>query len=300
MKVFYHDDLDGRCAGFWVKRYAEKTNKIIECIPVNYNIPFPLNTIKVDEEVWIVDFSISIELMLDLLAQTEKVIWIDHHKTSIEKYKDFKYKIPGLRKDGTSACELTWAYAEELLVLPNCELHWTASEVNLEKCPYFTKLIGDRDIWKFEHGRDTELFFLGMCALDTNPESKVWVDLENQILYNKNTTYLRHIINSGETIENYKKQWTKEYRDTWGFEIEFEGYKCYAMNLGKCGSESFGEKVNKYDVVIPFVMDKFGKWNISFYSAKVDVSEIAKKYGGGGHKGASGTVLAELPFKILK
>jgi nanoRNase/pAp phosphatase (c-di-AMP/oligoRNAs hydrolase) len=35
------------------------------------------------------------------------------------------------------------------------------------------------------------------------------------------------------------------------------------------------------------------------YSKVVDVSEIAKRYNGGGHKGASGFQSKELPFKKL-
>ena len=46
---------------------------------------------------------------------------------------------------------------------------------------------------------------------------------------------------------------------------------------------------------MPFSFDG-DKWTVSLYSTSVDVSEIAKKYGGGGHKGASGFHCKELPF----
>lgn len=38
-------------------------------------------------------------------------------------------------------------------------------------------------------------------------------------------------------------------------------------------------------------------FKVSMYSEFVDVSEIAVKYGGGGHKGASGFQCTELPFR---
>lgn len=50
-------------------------------------------------------------------------------------------------------------------------------------------------------------------------------------------------------------------------------------------------------------MNKKRRWNLSFYSAKkeVDVSKIAARFGGGGHKGAAGaSALAELPDFIVK
>ncbi|MDO5845105.1 MAG: DHHA1 domain-containing protein, partial [Methanocorpusculum sp.] len=52
---------------------------------------------------------------------------------------------------------------------------------------------------------------------------------------------------------------------------------------------------DKYEIFIPFVFDG-EQYTVSLYSTTVDVSEIAKSFGGGGHKGASGFQCAELPF----
>jgi nanoRNase/pAp phosphatase (c-di-AMP/oligoRNAs hydrolase) len=46
---------------------------------------------------------------------------------------------------------------------------------------------------------------------------------------------------------------------------------------------------------MPFSFDG-DEWIISLYSRNIDVSEIAKKYGGGGHKGAAGFHCKDLPF----
>lgn len=40
-----------------------------------------------------------------------------------------------------------------------------------------------------------------------------------------------------------------------------------------------------------------GTWTYSMYSKIVDVSNIAKKYGGGGHRGAAGFNLDKLIFE---
>ena len=40
-----------------------------------------------------------------------------------------------------------------------------------------------------------------------------------------------------------------------------------------------------------------GTWKYSMYSKTVDVSNIAKKYGGGGHKGAAGFNMDKLIFE---
>ena len=40
-------------------------------------------------------------------------------------------------------------------------------------------------------------------------------------------------------------------------------------------------------------------WTVSMYTGHqdVDVSEVCKKYGGGGHRGAAGFTCEEIPFK---
>lgn len=43
-----------------------------------------METIKPNEQIYIVDFSISSEEMRELLKITKDITWIDHHKTAIE------------------------------------------------------------------------------------------------------------------------------------------------------------------------------------------------------------------------
>jgi nanoRNase/pAp phosphatase (c-di-AMP/oligoRNAs hydrolase) len=42
------------------------------------------------------------------------------------------------------------------------------------------------------------------------------------------------------------------------------------------------------------------QYTVSLYSETIDVSVIAKKHGGGGHKGAAGFVCPKLPFHSHK
>jgi hypothetical protein len=69
-----------------------------------------------------------------------------------------------------------------------------------------------------------------------------------------------------------------------------------AMNSSVRNSEAFGPgTLGQWDILVPYTHD--GKqWIVSLYSDKMDVSEIAKRHGGGGHKGAAGFVCSELPF----
>ena len=68
------------------------------------------------------------------------------------------------------------------------------------------------------------------------------------------------------------------------------------MGLYKFGGEAFGEKIKTYDICISFEFDG-DNFVVSLYSERIDVASIAEKYGGGGHKGAAGFVIKELPIK---
>lgn len=62
------------------------------------------------------------------------------------------------------------------------------------------------------------------------------------------------------------------------------------MNVGLAGSDWFNSvDDSSYDILMPFSYNgRYKTWSYSMYSKTVDVSVIAKKYGGGGHMGAAG------------
>ena len=62
----------------------------------------------IDEEVFfVVDFCFERNDM-QWLSDVGKLIWIDHHKSAIEKLKGF-YAL-GKREVGKAGCELTWEF----------------------------------------------------------------------------------------------------------------------------------------------------------------------------------------------
>lgn len=291
MKCFYHGDSDGKCAGFWValsaglNDYEKYDTKFIE---IDYRKKFPMETIKSNEQIYIVDYSIEPEEMRQLLQITQDITWIDHHKTAIEKYQDFDHNIRGVRYDGVAGCMLTYCYLYHMTQRGSGDIKPFDLSMTLE-APMFTKLIADWDVWTFTYGDDTRYFKMGSDALDLSPNSDEWT---NWLGYENE----RKTINNGKVITQFRDEWAKNYVQNLGFETIFEGNKCYAVNLGYCNSEYFKSlPEGKYDVLMPFSFDG-SIYTVSMYSKTVDVSEIAKKYGGGGHAGASGFQCKALPF----
>ena len=296
MKVFYHIDNDGKCAGFWVKKLAKGDKYPKEFIPINYNIPFPFELIRKDEKVYIVDYSIKPEEMDKLLEITPNVTWIDHHKTAIEAYKDYDKEIRGIRYDGIAGCMLTFCFLR--LMTTEGEGEITPFNENMPViAPWFTKYIADYDVWTFAYGNKTRAFEKGFALYPHEPIDYIWEDLYDEHL-------IKEIITQGETIIKYRKSMMTTYCKHKGFEALLDGYKVFAVNMAMLSSDDFiVDNPEDYDMFVGFSFNGSG-WNYSFRAVndKVDCSKVAKKYGGGGHKGAAGCNTTEflLNFTLKK
>lgn len=293
MKVFYHSDNDGKCAGYLVRRLNKLTDNFDdEYIKINYGMEFPFDSIGKDEIVYIVDYSILPEEMDRLLEITKNVIWIDHHKSAIARYENYDKKIDGLRYDGIAGCMLTYCYLQYLVngVEFSTDLTKTAQT--------FIKLIADYDVWTFKYGDTTRKFQKGFELYPHEPLNRIWDELEEESRITS-TLMLNEILNKGNTIIEYRKNMMKDYCESKGFEAMLDNYKCFAINMASVSSDDFViDNADDYDILVGFSFDG-EKWTYSLRSTKVDCSECAMKFGGGGHKGAAGFSSPEFVMKKI-
>lgn len=276
MRCFYHNDLDGHCSAAIVARVFPEC-KMTE---MDYSKPVPLEIIEKDERIYIVDFSFKPEVMNKALEITPNIIWIDHHKSAFEYEPYYKQEIEGIRNKDLAACELTWQV-----------FHQSESRI-----PLAVTYIGDMDCWKWAYGSETGRFTEGMHIYPNQPNDDIWRlllggDIQEEI------QKIHEIQENGAVCIKYRDGFSSEYLRSFGFETEFEGYRCYALNLLHMGSLAFGPLYDKYDICIAFAFDGKG-YSISLYSSRVDVGKLAQKYNGGGHFGAAGYYVKELPFKV--
>lgn len=294
MKCFHHDDADGICSAYWVALIAKVIDSDCyknkpEFYEMNYRKRFPLEIVRPDEQVYIVDFSISSEDMRELLSVTKNVTWIDHHKTAIEKYENFEHSIRGVRYDGIAACMLTYCYLKHMTAGGEGEII-SFNKSMISDAPLFTRYIADSDVFDFKYGEDTKNFFIAFKSYCFEPLSDKWKS------FTEDGRQEMKMVEEGRIISVYEKEWAKDYIKM-GFVTIFEGYKCYAVNLGYSGIEFFNSlPEGAYDIFISFAFDG-EQYVVSMYSRTVDVSPVAIKYGGGGHKMAAGFQCISLPFK---
>lgn len=278
MKIYHHNDADGRCAGAIALKIWKQLGQNPEVIEIDYKDQLDIDSIKIGETLIIVDFSFKLEIMEKIRKKTSGIIWIDHHKTA----KDYPYQeLHGLRDfsdGGKSGCELTWEF-------------FKGKETD---SPMAIKLIGDYDTWQFKFGEKSEFMNLGIKLYPHQPKDEIWAHL----LSTNHEEDLDILLNEGKICRTFRDMICSDYAKAQGFETEFDGHKTFAMGLYMFGSKAFGQKIKEYPLCISFEFD--GKnYTIGLYSEQIDVGDLAKKYGGGGHKWAAGFVSNELPFSRM-
>lgn len=288
MKCFYHSaDLDGKCSGAIVKMAFPEC----EMIGINYGELFPWGKIEPNEVVFMVDFSLQPFENMERLNKLCTLHWIDHHESAIKEAQLRGFVARGkysyCQIGNRAGCELTWI-----------------SLFNPENIPLVIKLLSCYDTWTWQGvpGAQELQYGLSAYSIHCHPEDSVWKNLFSPKPLSEKL--LRDLIAKGGLILNYIIAKNIEYGDRYAFETRLGGLTFIAMNRGACNSEAFciAYDPEKHDAMLAFNYTPHAKsWTVSLYSDKsyIDVSAIAKKYGGGGHRGAAGFQCKELPFKLF-
>jgi oligoribonuclease NrnB/cAMP/cGMP phosphodiesterase (DHH superfamily) len=205
------------------------------------------------------------------------LVWIDHHKSSIEWAEGADFTCRGVRQIGKAACELAW----EFFFGPDV--------------PRAVRLLGRYDVW--DHSDPTVLpFQYGMTVTDPAVCSPAW---EN-IFYS--STALASILQKGVIAKTYAEKVNAEIVKTTAHTLEWEGLRWICLNGGYRGSRVFSGAVSAepFDGTLAYHWN--GRlWRFSLTSCAPnpkDVAAIAKKYGGGGHLTAAGFESDTLPFDV--
>jgi oligoribonuclease NrnB/cAMP/cGMP phosphodiesterase (DHH superfamily) len=291
--IFYHGaDLDGHASGA-IARDA-LCDKDVMMYPIDYGQPFPWELINPDDTVYMLDYSIpELWKLYDLVGG--KLIWIDHHVSAIQKYlveyveRENGKSVPGKRLIGKGACELTWEY-----FYPG------------EEVPEVIMLLSQYDVWdKSDEGRWNDVilpFQMGFRTLDTDPVSdpEVWEFIFRDVIASgRCAEFIDNVVEDGDVIILFQKAVNVVLMQSHGFEFLWEGLRCVAVNVPRASSQIFDSVYDPdlHDLMVAFSYHGRDKlWTVSLYSETVDCSEIAKKYGGGGHKGAAGFPCETLPW----
>jgi len=283
--IYHHDDNDGCCAAVIAGNSYDRNEFDIKFVAINYGKEsWSEGEIKAAEEVWLVDFT-SDKMDEFVKVCGPKLIWIDHHKTAVEKFPDLwnSSSIPGIRSLEKAACVLTWEFTHPEHTFP----------------PAAVAYIGDKDLWKFEYP-ETRAFNAGFNLMVKTPYDAVW----DVLLGPEYEDTVNNMISIGKLLleaQNYKLQKAFDR----GVDCTFHNWKARLVNTTGNISElgEFIYKKPEYDIAVMWQavedMVVFSLRSDSGNPNSPDCAEIAQQYGGGGHRNAAGFQKKNMDFPGL-
>lgn len=278
--VIYHGGCwDGFCAA-WVAR--GKLPAGTEFIPAQYGQNEP--AMDAGSVVYIVDFSYPRAIMRNILSQMHHVVVLDHHKTAqaelaelVDEFAmrpDLINNIPGSELPiihfdmAKSGGRLTWE-------------HFYGGSFG--KCPWLVDYTEDRDLWLWKMPNSKEInAYIRSWPL----EFKRW-DVFQTI--EKGGDAWANCINSGASILRREQQIVDDHVSH-AREIDMDGHKILAVNATVLFSEIAGELAKDRPFGACYFDRQDGKrqWSLRSRDGGVDVADVAKRHGGGGHRNAAG------------
>jgi uncharacterized protein len=233
--------------------------------------------------VYIVDFSFHAPLLKELNDTNTSVVVIDHH---ISAEADVRAYPQNIFDNNHSGCVLAWKYFH-----PEAPV------------PLILQYVEDNDIWRNALLEYREF----KIAFQQYPMTFEAWDTLSDSLTNENN--LINFIAKGAILAKYEDKLVAgmiEGREL----VSFEGHTVYAVNTTRDFRDLVGNQLallNEAEGRIAFGIVYYHKSGVVTMSLRshgdVDVSAMAQKYGGGGHKNASAirvNSFTELPFTFLE
>jgi oligoribonuclease NrnB/cAMP/cGMP phosphodiesterase (DHH superfamily) len=196
----------------------------------------------------------------------DTLVVLDHHKTAEEDLAGLDYAIFDMDKSGAV---LAWEYFHPDKAIPEVLLN-----------------IQDGDLWKFERANTKEL----RAAL---PLLEFDVELLHHYVVNENE--YERFLDQGIGLLDAENIEIKQRVPNYVHKISLFGRSCGCINcttfISKTGAAITADKSLGVDIALMYQVIKNGDVLLSFRAAKdndIDVSELARKFGGGGHAKSAG------------
>jgi oligoribonuclease NrnB/cAMP/cGMP phosphodiesterase (DHH superfamily) len=212
------------------------------------------------KNVVILDFSFSNQITKEMIEKANDLLVIDHHKSAMVELHDISNTIFDMKKSGAT---LAWEFFH-----PGKE------------APKFIQYITDRDLWQWELPYSKEF----SAAFDMVPfEFEEFEKFEDDSVFDD-------AVKRGSYILAYSKTVVKKVADK-AADRRMEGLHVMVVNSPHWMSEIGARLAPDCDFALIWYYDHNDcdvKVSLRSFHEHVDVSEIAKKFGGGGHRKAAG------------
>lgn len=266
IKVVYHNNCYDGFTAAWVCRKALKDASFL---PASYGDPVPEFT--KDDTVYIVDFSYPRDILEKIYETVEgRLVVLDHHKTAQAALEGLSYCHFDMTRSGAG---MAWDY-----FFPH------------KKRTLLVDYTEDRDLWNWKLSFSHEInAYTSSLPREFGEYDTLAERLESN--FNK-------YVEIGLAILRYTNQKVDEAIKNGIQWREIGGYSIPCVNVPYHMGSDVGNRLLKLYPDAPFsgyfLFNSNGdeQWGLRGRdSDDFDVSEIAKQYGGGGHKKASGFLM---------
>lgn len=279
--VIYHGDCDDGFGAAWVVRNSCKGANI-QFVPAAYGGPLPSPKDVAGKRVLFVDFSASPAVLQDMAETAAVIVILDHHKTALDALAAYQTpwfdcrSIEALMKDRKIIAHFDMDRSGTMLA-------WRFYHGDVP-APTAIACIQDVDLWRMQ--MPISPFF--SAAIRSYPQDfDVWDTV---------TASISTLIRDGVAIDRARRRMIENARKD-AMTITVAGFSVPAMNLPYALASMAANELLQWFPQAPFAVAWFkdgqGKYRYSLRSEdhRQDVSEIAKQYGGGGHRNAAGMSL---------
>lgn len=332
--IIYHSaDWDGKlsnevCRFHLAKQYPGAT---ISSIGWDYGQPVPVPPNRCDplfggpptsdwstyDQIYMVD--LCIDALMEEAPIREKLIWIDHHASAIEKWSTpmpldgehhpdnpvgTRSQFRGFRIDGVAACRLCWQWFTYDSNEPLTKALFVDRKVTE---PELIRLAGEHDVWDHRDERALPLQF-GLSALNTDGFDVGGLDWLIREQFDGGPfkdTMLEDAVEKGRLIKAYIDKRNAEHALANAVTVKLAGLTFCCLNVGQPGNSQLFTAALKEEYQACLAWRHTGKAVlVSLYGitgkSTDGILEIALSFGGGGHKGACGfRITMEEMAKIL-
>lgn len=239
-----------------------------QLIDATYGEECPIEELH-GKDVLIVDFSYPRETLERIHAVAKSLLVLDHHKTAAEALAGLPYAHFDMERSGAG---MTWDH-----LYPG------------EPRPYLVTHVEDRDLWRFANGNTKAFcaafqFDQAACAL---PEDKV--AQAQLMLHMDEADYLKMVSEGSMLVESEAR--IVENICQQAYPLELLGTEFMCVNApGVYASEGGNYLVRTYGKPAAVWYTDGHEVKVSLRSRDdlTDVSDIARAFGGGGHRNAAG------------
>lgn len=298
--ILYHKNCnDGLIAALNFYAYFKEKDELDNVIfqPVQYGEPLPDESILKDREVYVVDFSYPRTVMMELVEMASNVTLLDHHESAIhnlftgEKWLKDTFHTSTNEEQGEYLMASLKARIDVNKNRSGATLAFNEFGIHVKDertaliLRYLSARAEDRDNWVFKYSDSKAVHeYIRSIGFDL---PKLYDEL---IGNGQDTVELAKHVENAQIRVDMRDELARNYARL-ARPVNFMGHTVPAVNIPSDFASLVGDILNKNApfAVMYVVTDQ--KILLSMRSDKdkgVDVEEIARQLGGGGHSAASG------------